>query len=471
MAKAKKPKAETAETPKSFGEQFEQAAQPLKEVAEKLPPLDSAGIERTVEANSNNGFENVDRTRYYGVRVGDRVQNNYNPGPILYGTVSKYENGDNNRVYVLWDGRTELSGEVAEWLIIIDKIEDLRNGKPVTPTPVPRVQTPEITPEPPSQPVITQQVVTASFKMELSRLKFEEAFNRFAALKVTEDNIPTIQLSMKNARGFLRNMEAIKANGKERALTECRWWDTAFKQLSAPLETQLARLQAELNKVAIEIDRKRQEKARKQQRIADIKSSIDNFILTQSQAIAGTENLDALTAIEKLIGSHKANKSRYDEFLPALIERCEELTPLIKKQKEHIRELEELKARKAEADKKGDDRAFMEIEEQEAAITSQIDENKIRVQEKALEQVTRPAEVVTATPVLPQASARRTKWKAELINDKKSIEKALKADLLEVSLDKEKVEVLINTLKASGQLTDKEEFVINGVRIYLEKLF
>ncbi|MDD4972502.1 MAG: hypothetical protein PHT07_23980 [Paludibacter sp.] len=69
-------------------------------------------------------FDNKERHRYYGVRVGDTVKllfSNQNPEPIA--EVVEYGFLDNNRVVVQLEDGT-MKGWVAEWCEIITKVED-----------------------------------------------------------------------------------------------------------------------------------------------------------------------------------------------------------------------------------------------------------------------------------------------------------------------------------------------------------
>ena len=73
--------------------------------------------------------ENVSRTRYYGLRVGDLVSYDI-PGTAKTGEtyeVISYGFMDNNRV-ILRDDKGEEIEAVAEWCQIITKVED-RHGK------------------------------------------------------------------------------------------------------------------------------------------------------------------------------------------------------------------------------------------------------------------------------------------------------------------------------------------------------
>jgi hypothetical protein len=74
------------------------------------------------------GWDNQERHRYYGLRVGDTVRA---PTSLLrvieedrIGEVVEYGFMDNNRVYVQYPGDKNPVAEVAEWLTIIKKVED-----------------------------------------------------------------------------------------------------------------------------------------------------------------------------------------------------------------------------------------------------------------------------------------------------------------------------------------------------------
>jgi hypothetical protein len=68
-------------------------------------------------------FTNEDRSRYYGLRVGDTVQLIFNGGVWKEGKVVEYGVMDNNAVYVQ-TGNEEPQKCVAEWCKIIKRVED-----------------------------------------------------------------------------------------------------------------------------------------------------------------------------------------------------------------------------------------------------------------------------------------------------------------------------------------------------------
>lgn len=68
-------------------------------------------------------YRNPDRSRKYGLDIGDRVKHTFQ---LHKGTKTTYGNvtslrGDNNRVQVLWDGAKEPVDAVAEWCTLIDE--------------------------------------------------------------------------------------------------------------------------------------------------------------------------------------------------------------------------------------------------------------------------------------------------------------------------------------------------------------
>lgn len=328
----------------------------------------------------------------------------------------------------------------------------------------------EVPAPPPPRPIVTQEIVTSRFSLELTKSKYQEALQALTSYQITEDNINDAQEKMKKARAFLKKFDDIKSNGKEEALAECRYWDAAFKSLKEPFEKLITEKNTKLMAVASEIERKRKEKELEDQRIKSINDSIDNFILSTGTAIAEATKDDQLVAIEKLIGSHKANKSRYQEFLPDLVTRCNDLTPILKKQKEAVRKMEELRQQEQDALTSGDDAKVLEMREQQEVVQSSITENKVLIQETAINQATAPS-ITTVEAIAPTVSARRTTWKAELLNDQKSKEKAFKAGMLDCELNSEAVKTTLKTLKDTGALKGLTEYTLNGIRFYEEKLF
>lgn len=330
-----------------------------------------------------------------------------------------------------------------------------------------------------NSPIITQELIEARFKKELTKKGYEEALQKLTDFKVTEDNIGEAQNKILRGRRFLNNdFEAIKTTGKADALAECRMWDKAFNELQKPLAAELEKKQVDLNRIASELAEKKVIADREKARVDDIRSTIDNFLMEQAQIIAVAKTPGELVTIEKVIGSHKGNKSRYADFLPDLVTGCEKLVPLIKTQKEIIRQLEELEANKKKAEETQDDKTLMELEDKKEILQSRMEENKVVVQDVAITEAESRGQVITATPIHTTISARRTTWEVELVKkpgteelDPKELKKAFDMGLLICTIDPKKAKTVLDTLKSSGSLKGKTEIIVNGVRFFEKKIY
>lgn len=314
---------------------------------------------------------------------------------------------------------------------------------------------------------VTQELVNARFAKELTALKYEEALQKFTAFQITPENLADAQDKMKRVRGFLRSLGEIKDRGKRPALEECRYWDNAYKNVLAPLEKVMGEKDKQLQDVTKKIADENRKREDERLRVAGIEKDIDNTLLDYAKRIAGATKTDELVSIEKNLGSLKANKSRFQEFLPNFTERCGELTPLIKKQKDLIKELEELERQRKEAEKADDDRKLLELQEKQEAITTSIEENQIIAQEISINQATRP-DIVVAEPVATEIKYRRQSWKWEIVDIKELAKKA--PHLVQILPDEDKIDELLKTKKSDGSLKGVEEQIVLGVRFYLEKL-
>lgn len=70
-------------------------------------------------------WDNEERHRYYGLRIGDTVSITMGwPKKKYLAEVVDYGHGDNNRVYIKIEGSEEVTDWVAEWCEIVTKVED-----------------------------------------------------------------------------------------------------------------------------------------------------------------------------------------------------------------------------------------------------------------------------------------------------------------------------------------------------------
>lgn len=315
-------------------------------------------------------------------------------------------------------------------------------------------------------PQLSQEIITAQFRKELMAYQYQQLLDELGAITVTSDTIESTQKKIKEARSLKKKIEDVKSTLKKPYWDICTKFDTAFNDLKTPLDNLINDKEKEVNNLSKKIAEENQKKERERLRIEGIKKSIEEFVFEQTKNIASATTDVELVAIEKLIGSHKANKSRYEELLPSLVEKCEELTPLIKKQKEHIRELAEIERKKNEALQKGDDREAMELEEKKEAVQSSIEETKIIIQETAIEGALSSNEVIEVKEVLITPKPRRTTWEMEIVDEKK----AFNCGMLVCEINKEKAKAQLEVVKQTLP-KDQEEMTINGIRYYQNKIY
>lgn len=315
--------------------------------------------------------------------------------------------------------------------------------------------------------VISKEIIGAQFNKELTALKYQEALTRLNELEVTEDTLPDTQAHIKKARGFLKKFEEIKTTGKAESLRIGRLWDTVFNELKLPFETAIDDKENKVNEVAKKIAEENRKKENERLRVEGIKTAIDTFIFDQTRLIADAKTDTTLIGVEKMIGSHKANNSRYQELLPTLIERCSELLPLIKKQKENIRELEDLKIKEAAAIASGDDAKVLEIQEAKEVVTYAIDEAKVVVQETAINSaMNSPSAPIEVETISFTPRARRTSWEYEIVDEKK----AYAAGMLSCEINDEKAKSALAVVKQTipkGQT----EMIVNGIKYFEKKIY
>ena len=309
-------------------------------------------------------------------------------------------------------------------------------------------------------------VTKAELQIALSKegLQYQQLLQEGENLKFTKDNLVEERDSLKPLRNVKKKLE----DKKNPYWEKYKAWNDAKSSLITPVEELLKRKESEISKLALEIEADKKKAEQEKERVSGIKQAIDSFFIAQSQAIAGAKTLGELTAIEKIIGSHKANKARYAEFLPDLVGKSENLTPLIKQQKDNIRKLEAVKEAEAKAAESGDDQAVLDAMEAKESLQNKFDEVNIKAQEQAVGMATRVETVVVPEVVLPAAPRpRRQVWVFESVDINETLKKM--PNFVELSLNKEKVDEYLKAKKAEG--IDGEEFTVFGIRFFIQKSF
>jgi len=306
-------------------------------------------------------------------------------------------------------------------------------------------------------------VTTSELILGLSKegLAYQELLQECENIVFTNENLNEQRPKLQG----IQKLES-KIKGLENPHT-AKWqaWNESRRSILEPVTELKNRKSAEFKKKADENSAAAAKAEAEKQRVAGIKSAIDTFFLEQSQAIAAAKTPEELVRIEKLIGSHKANSSRYQEFLPVMIAKAANLTELIKVQKEAIKILTALNRKEMAS---GDDAEILELREQQEQIQATLEQTKITVQEKAIGMATQ-ADVVEAEVVVAEApKARRTAFKWEIVDEKAAVKKGWAKNMV-VQTDAGLIDNFLQQNK--GSITDEAGFIEGGVRFFLQKSY
>lgn len=290
---------------------------------------------------------------------------------------------------------------------------------------------------------------------------YQQALKQVLEYEVDESNFEQAQALNKKIIKWLSFVENHRKEKKEPYLEAGRVVDVGHKKFSTPFEDAKNQLQAKINVVGKRMQDAATKVKQEQDRIDGLKNAINIFILDASSKIAAATTTEQLLSIERLINLEKGNKGRYQDFLPVLIERSNELTAKIKEQKDLVKELERVAEETNRALEAGNDEKAQELMQKSELLGAKIEENTVLVQEVASKSII-STEVLT--PEIDMPNTRRKVWKFEAQDIKETMKK--RPDLLDVSLNHKAVNEVLKTLKETGVLTGKGEYVLNGIRFF-----
>lgn len=306
-------------------------------------------------------------------------------------------------------------------------------------------------------------VVESKLGLDLTKSEgnYHQVLKEVLEYDVTEENFEQAQSLNKKVMKFLAFGEDHRTEEKKPYLEAGRVIDAVHKKFLTPFEEAKNQLQAKINVVGKRMQDAANKAQQEQQRIEALKTTINAFILESSTKIAAATTNEQLISIERLINLEKANKVRYQDHLPLLIERSNELTAKIKEQKDLIKELERVEEEKNKALAAGNDEKAQDLLEKSALLEAKIEENTILVQETASKSVIL-TEIVA--PEIDMPNTRRKAWKFEVVDIKETSKK--RPDLVDMSLNNKAVSEVLKTLKETGVLNGKTEFILNGIRFF-----
>jgi len=305
----------------------------------------------------------------------------------------------------------------------------------------------------------------AKSKIQIALTKAEQSIQKLhdaeAALVYNEDNLEDIAKFIADAKKAKALVETERVALKKPYKEGGEAVDAGAKLLSVDLDAVILKADTPYQKLCREVKEKERLAEVEKQRVATIRSHMDNFKLDYSTKIAGAKTSAELTAIERLVNLETGNKNRYQELLEEFQTDCKAIRSLITAQKEKVRVLEDLEKQQQEAAKNEDDGAFLEIEEKKEQIIAQVEENKVTIQEVASNQAQKTTTSATQVFAKIPTGGRKT-WKYEVL-DMKAAEKA---GLTITVINEAKVKEILAAKR------DKEtEVTENGVKYFIEQKF
>lgn len=319
----------------------------------------------------------------------------------------------------------------------------------------------------PSNPAqVTKELVKADFNIELTRLNYQQVVQSVASIQWTRENIDQDLLAPGNivAKKLTEKKDALKRPHIDAGKVIQNEYNGVFNPLNEILSVKAN----ERKQLALQIQKEVDDANREIDRVNGIKQTMAAFISNITNEITNSDNEKMIAAAEMRIGSEVARKNIYQELLPELKEQCEGLKPLIKNQKEYIKTLKQLEKSQGAAMAKGDDDAAVELREKAEQMKETIEENKIRLQEKAFEAVEN-SDTVVGVPTAVAPKATRTWWTWEVPDPELAYKK--NQDNIDLVPNKTKIDAMLAELKENGSTEGKREVVIDGIRFYEEKSF
>lgn len=312
-------------------------------------------------------------------------------------------------------------------------------------------------------------VITGKFNISLTEGKFQQLADEAAALVYNEDNLEKIKEFLTRVRKGEKAIEETHKLLKADALQFGRDCDAGKNAFLGMYEGIKSKPLQEYTRMCEDIQKRIAAAAQEKLRVDSIQNGIESNAILFAKQIADCSTTLQLTAIESKINLEKTRKEKYQEFLPDAVKRFTELNTILAHQKKTVKQLEENARLQEEAKKANDDAALLKLKEEQEQQEAQIEENKTVVQETAIQQSVNATPVQYAQEIIPTIKARRTTWTYEVVNEKEVMKKS--PELVIFTLDKDKVKAMQKTLKDSGQLDGKTEFVINGIRFFEEKTY
>ncbi len=320
----------------------------------------------------------------------------------------------------------------------------------------------------PSNPAqVTLELVKATFNIELTRLDYQKVLQQIEDIVWTRENIDKDLLAPAK---FVANKITEKKEAIKRPYIDAgKIIQNEYNGVFNPINDAISRKANEKKILADQMQKEADQANAEAERIRTINSTMATFISNITNEITTADNEKVIAALEMRIGSEITRKNIYQELLPQMKEQCEALKPLVKMQKDYIKKLKEATKQQAAATATGDDEKAVEMRAKAEDLKETIEENKLRLQQKAFEQVENSdTSVGMPTAVAPKASRKWWTWE---VTDVNALYKK-RPELVDLVPNRVKIDEIFDKMKASGDFSNgNTEIFLNGIRFYEEKSF
>lgn len=318
-------------------------------------------------------------------------------------------------------------------------------------------------------PIVSVDTVKAEMNIAFTKIGTSvQALQKQAdELVFDEESVESISKFLSDGKKVIKTVGDVHKTGKEPYRLAAKAWDDGKNAILQLLEGIFNPVNDKFQALCRSIDEKKAAIAQEETRKAAIKNGIQANLIQFSAKIAACESTKELLSVESAINLEKSpsRKAKYMEFHEEAIEKYDEvLIPIIKLQKEKIKEKEELDRKIKEAEEANNPTKIDELKEQKDKIVNEIEQNKVEVQQEAL-YVEDSFEITPVEEVLPDTSSRDN-IKFEIVDLLTAVKKC--PELLEVSIKYRDTQKLAMTLKEAGTFKDKNEVIVNGIRFFIE---
>lgn len=325
-------------------------------------------------------------------------------------------------------------------------------------------------------PLITIEKAKGELALALTKdgLVLQALQNRADKLVFLEDDesIKEIKEVLDLASKATKAVDNAHEIGKRPFLEGGRIWDSSKRHYSDLITSISTPVRAKFTALCAEIDRKKREADAKIAKEKEIRSGVESNILTYSSRIADATTTQELLSIESSISAQKAPqaKAKYGDLHDEAIGMYNtKLLPILKSQKEKIAESERIAKEIKDAEKTDDIEKLDELKAAQELVQDGIQENKVKVQEAALNQEFTPRHFTAHEVISPVVKAKRTTVEWEIVDVDTAIKK--NRSMLTIEINPEEAKKTAKTLNDSGAFKGKEEVILNGIRFWIKKSY